>query len=91
MDKQPNAKIILLDILPLVDWKGERVMLINEIIAKYNDNTRIYYLEMCYMFQTSPGVLIEEMYTPDKVHLSLKGYEVWYELMEPLFSKLLVQ
>ena len=40
-------------------------------------------------FQTPTGVEVKELYEKDKCHLNHKGYEVWYETMEPLFVKLL--
>ena len=89
--KQPHAKVLLLGVIPRDGTLEKKVQAINTIIAKYNDDKRVFYLDMSPKFQTSPGVEVKELYTPDKVHLVQKGYEVWYETMEPLFAKLLAE
>jgi len=87
--KLPNAKILLLAILPRVpadlDTKVHRC---NEIIAKNADDMHVFYLDMAPHFETSANVLITGLYIQDGLHLAAKGYEVWYETMEPLFKKL---
>ena len=89
LEKQPEAKILLLGILPLDGEKGEKVEKTNEIIAKYNDDKKVFFLDMSNKFQTSPGEQISELFKDDRCHLNKKGYEVWYETMEPIFAKLL--
>ena len=40
-------------------------------------------------FETSPGNVIKDLYIGDQLHLVAKGYQVWHDVMEPLFEKLL--
>ena len=61
------------------------------MIANYYDNNRVFYLDMTNKFQSPTGVDVKELYKQDKCHLNHKGYEVWYETMEPLFAKLLAE
>ncbi|CAG2181649.1 unnamed protein product, partial [Oppiella nova] len=89
--RQPNAKIILLGIIPRDGKLDEKVHTINAIIGDYKDDKTIFYLDMNSHFETASGVEIPDLYLEDKVHLTLKGYQVWHDVMEPLFSKLLGQ
>ena len=63
----------------------------NAIIANYNDDTRVFFLDMSNTFQTTPGRQIKKLFKYDKCHLTQKGYQLWYETMEPLFAKLLTE
>ncbi len=88
LKRQSNAKVLLLAILPRDGVLEKKVQGINAIISKYEDNKRVFYLDMSSHFQTAPGVEIKDLYV-DTVHLTPKGYEEWHKAMEPLFSKLL--
>ena len=90
LKRQTNAKVLLLGVIPRNgELLEKKVMEINSIIAKYDDQKRVFYLDMSSHFQTAPGVEVADLYVPDKVHLSAKGYQVWHDVMEPLFAKLL--
>jgi len=85
--KMPTAKILLLGIIPRAGTLETKVQAINTLISKYADDKKVFYLDMSPQFQDSPGKEKEGLYT-DTVHLTAKGYEVWYETMEPLLKKL---
>ncbi|KAL1489762.1 hypothetical protein ABEB36_013697 [Hypothenemus hampei] len=87
--KIPNTKILLLGILPRDGaTTEEQVSQVNTLISQFQDNSKIYYLDMSPQFQTSPGVQIPGLYNSDNLHLSASGYQVWYETMKPLFDSL---
>ena len=87
--KMPNAKIILLGILPRTPANLDtKVHKTNSIIAKDADDTTIFYLDMANHFEDSNNVEVLGLYV-EGLHLTAKGYEVWYETMEPLFKKLI--
>ncbi|XP_054157155.1 platelet-activating factor acetylhydrolase IB subunit alpha2-like [Oppia nitens] len=87
--RQVNTKVLLLAIIPRQGRDLElKVQSINTIISKYGDNKRVFYLDMTDHFETDIGVEIADLYS-DTVHLTVKGYQVWHDVMEPLFSKLL--
>ena len=89
LKRQPNSRVILLGVLPRDGQNGLKAMKINTFISKYNDDKRVFYLDMSSHFQTAPGVVITDLYNNDKLHLSTKGYQVWHDVMDPLFQKLL--
>jgi len=85
--KMPDTRILLLGVLPRAGDLETKVQGINNLIAKYNDDKHVFYLDMASHFQDSPGKEKAGLYT-DTVHLTKEGYQVWYETMEPLFKKL---
>ena len=89
--KQPEAKIILLGILPQDRENKKKVQMTNAIIAYFNDDKRVFFLDMSNKFQRSPGYQIEGLFKNDNCHLTKKGYQLWYDTMEPLFAKLLAK
>ena len=87
--KMPNAKILLLGILPRTPANLDtKVHKTNSIIAKDADDTTIFYLDMASHFEDANNVEVPGLYV-EGLHLTAKGYQVWYETMEPLFSKLI--
>ncbi|CAG2177736.1 unnamed protein product [Oppiella nova] len=87
--KLANTKILLLGVLPRDGNSGLKAEETNKIIAKFDDKKRVFFLDMSKEFETEPGKVIPDRYGSDKVHLVLKGYEVWQQTMEPLLKTLL--
>ena len=92
-DKAPRATIILMGILPRNDGAELTAVMpsinkINENIAKFADGKTIRYLNINDKLADKDGKLFEGM-TGDRLHLSLKGYQVWADALKPLFTKLL--
>jgi N-acetylglucosamine-6-sulfatase len=86
--KLPETKILLLAMLPRTPLElDNKVHRSNAIIAKNGDDQHVFYLDMRSSFETAPGVEKPGLYV-EGLHLTAKGYEVWYEAMEPLFKKL---
>jgi lysophospholipase L1-like esterase len=92
-DKAPQATIILMGILPRNDGVEPTAVMrsidkINENIAKFADGKRIRYLNINDKLADKDGKLREGM-TQDRLHLSLKGYQIWADALKPLFTELL--
>lgn len=89
--KAPNATIVLMAIFPRND--NMLVMpIINEInrrISKFNDGKKIRYLNINDKLADNDGRLLEGMTTRDRLHLDLKGYQVWADALKPILTKLL--
>jgi beta-glucosidase len=89
-EKMPNAKIILLGVLPRQGVSQDTsVEHINKAIAKLNDDKVVHYLDMGSHFRASLGNVKSNLYRSDQLHINKDGYALWHELMEKLFSKLL--
>ena len=89
--KAPNAVIILMGILPRNDGGTEIVSTIDKInggISKFADGKRIRYLNVNDKLADRDGRLFEGM-TMDRLHLSVKGSQVWADALKPVFQELL--
>jgi lysophospholipase L1-like esterase len=92
-DKAPKATIILMGILPRNDGAEPTAAIpsinkINERIAQFADGKTVRYLNINDKLADKNGKLLDGM-SPDGMHLSLKGYQVWADALKPLFTELL--
>jgi lysophospholipase L1-like esterase len=92
--KAPSATIVLMGIFPRND--NMSVMpIINEInrrIAKFDgkkSGKKIRYLNINDRLADNDGRLLEGMAIKDGLHLDLKGYQVWADALNPVFTELL--
>jgi lysophospholipase L1-like esterase len=91
--KATKATIIVMGILPRNDSRRAKEVMasidkINEKIAKLADGKSIRYLNINDKLADTNGKLFEGM-TVDRLHLSLKGYQVWADALRPLLTDLL--
>jgi lysophospholipase L1-like esterase len=88
--KAPRATIVLMAILPRND--GERanaaINAVNEQIALLADGKAVRFLNINDQLADAQGKLFEGV-TVDKLHLSLKGYDVWAQNLKPVLKELL--
>jgi lysophospholipase L1-like esterase len=92
-EKAPEATIILMGILPRNDGRNSTAVMasinkINEDIARFADGKKIQYLNINGKLANKDGRLIEGM-TVDRLHLSLKGYQVWADALKPILTEML--
>ena len=92
-EKAPRATIIVMAILPRNDAVPPTVIIpsinrINQNIAKLADGRRVRYLNINDKLADQDGKLFDGM-TVDRLHLSLKGYQVWGDALKPLLEELL--
>jgi len=89
--KAPTATIILMGITPRND-QGMEVMAavdrINASISKFADGKRIRYLNINDKLADQDGKLFDGM-TVDRLHLSVRGYQIWADALKPIFTELL--
>jgi lysophospholipase L1-like esterase len=89
--KAPDAKIVLMGIFPRND-NSEVMPIINKInknIAKFADGKKIRFLNINKKLADKKGNLFDGMTVTDKLHLDVKGYQVWADALKPIFTKLL--
>jgi lysophospholipase L1-like esterase len=92
-EKVPSATIIVMGILPRNDGAESTAVMrstnkINAQIAKLADGKTIRYLNINDKLAANDGKLFEGM-TTDRLHLSVKGYQVWADALKPLLTELL--
>lgn len=89
--KAPRATIILMGILPRND-RGIAIIStinrINENISKFADGKKVRFLNINDRLADKDGKLLEGM-TVDRLHLSVKGYQVWADALKPVFTEIL--
>jgi len=89
--QQPQAKILLLAILPRgakPDATREKLNATNQLLAKFDGQNGITFLDVGGRFLQPDGSLPREL-MGDYLHPSAKGYEIWAEAMEPTLKRLL--
>jgi lysophospholipase L1-like esterase len=88
--KAPAATIVLTAIFPRNDNPAVMPTIgrINENLVKLADGKVVRFLDVNPKLADANGVLFEGM-TVDKLHPSLKGYEVWAEGLRPILTELL--
>ncbi len=88
--KAPSAKIVLMAIFPRNDSPaaGPTIDRINENIARLADGNVVRFLNINGELADRNGILFEGM-TVDKLHPSLKGYQVWADSLKPILTELL--
>ena len=89
--KLPQTKVLLLAIFP----RGQKPNPLREKNAKASqlasevaDGEMVYYLDIGDKFLEPDGSIRKEI-MPDYLHLSLKGYRIWAEAIEPMVAKLM--
>jgi len=93
-EKAPEATIVLTGIFPRNDNAGNPTGVmpvidrINENLARFADGKKIRYLNINDKLADKDGRLHDGM-TADKLHLTLKGYQIWADALRPVFTELL--
>ena len=93
-EKAPEATIILTGIFPRNDNADNPLGVmpvidkINENLARFADGKKVRYLSINDKLADKDGRLLDGM-TADKLHPTLKGYQVWADGLKPIFTELL--
>ncbi|MGA2260680.1 MAG: GDSL-type esterase/lipase family protein, partial [Acidobacteriota bacterium] len=90
--KAPSATVIVMGIFPRNDNMAvmPTINRINRNLAKLADGKRIWYLNINRKLADRDGKLLDGMMNAqDKLHPTLKGYQVWADALKPIFTKLL--
>jgi putative membrane-bound dehydrogenase-like protein len=89
-EKAPDAVIILMGITPRNDNPAAMATInkVDERLARFADGKKVRYLNINDKLADREGKLLEGV-SPDRLHLSAKGYQVWADALKPLLTKLL--
>jgi lysophospholipase L1-like esterase len=89
--KAPDATIIVTGIFPRNDNMAALPVItrINENLSKLADGKRIRYLNINDELADSDGRLFDGMMNADRLHPSIKGYQVWADALKPILHELL--
>ena len=88
--KAPNATIILTGIFPRNDNPAvmPEIDRINANLARFADGKTIRYINVNDKLADRNGTLFDGMMV-DKLHPTLKGYQIWADALKPLLTELL--
>ena len=90
--KLPATKILIMGILPRgPDPKTplrDKITAVNDIVKKLADNKTVGYLDIGPQLLDKDGKLSGDV-SPDSLHLSEKGYQIWAETMDPMLCKMM--
>ena len=90
-EKLPDARVLLLAVFPRGESNSrERTAIagINEIIRTLDDGDRTRYLDLSKIFLDASGEIPADI-MPDKLHLSVKGYDLWHAAMQPTLDEMM--
>jgi lysophospholipase L1-like esterase len=90
--KAPDAVIVVTGIFPRNDDMAVMPAIdkINENLARLADGKRIRYLNVNGKLADRDGKLFDGMMNAgDKLHPTIKGYQVWADALNPIFTELL--
>jgi lysophospholipase L1-like esterase len=88
--KAPGAVILLTAIFPRNDNMAVMPVIdkVNANLAKLADGVKIRYLNINDKLANADGMLFEGMMNArDKLHPTVKGYQVWADALRPIFSQ----
>lgn len=89
--KAPNARVVLMGILPRNDGRNGTAMMptinrINSRLAQFADGQRVRYVNLNDRLADPEGKLLAGV-TVDGLHLSVKGYQIWADALKPIFTE----
>lgn len=88
----PNAKILLLGLFPRSvpgDPVRDKLAEVNRIIARLDDQKRVFYMDIGAAFLDDKGYFLPEVFRADNLHPMAKGYEIWGNAVRAKLMELL--
>ncbi len=89
--KAPEATIILMGIFPRNDNMAVMPMIdkINSHLSGLADGREVRYLNINDRLADDRGVLYDGVMNADRLHPTIKGYQLWADALKPIFTELL--
>ncbi len=90
-EKAPAATIIVMGIFPRNDNMAFMPVIdkINRSLSEMADGKRIRYLNINDKLTDSKGRLRDGMFNADKLHPTVRTYQIWADALKPIFTELL--
>lgn len=89
-EKAPDAVVILMGVTPRNDNLRAKAVIekVNAGLERMADGKKVRYLSINDKLADKDGKLLDGM-SPDRLHLSAKGYQVWADALKPVLKELL--
>jgi len=91
-ERLPKAKVILLAIFPRDGKESPRrraVRDVNNLIRGLDDGDKTRFLDIGESFLDADGNIPSDIMA-DQLHLTAKGYEIWFEKITPLLNEIIL-
>jgi len=89
--KAPHATIVLVGLFPRGDEAAEPKMAainaINAELARWADGKQLRYLNLNDQLTDASGQIRPEMFNPDRLHPTVKAYQIWADRLKPIFAE----
>jgi lysophospholipase L1-like esterase len=88
----PDAKILLLGIFPRSvpgDPVREKIAEINKIIARLDDQRRVFFMDIGAKFLDEKGYFLPGAFRTDNLHPMARGYDIWGEAVQAKLAELM--
>lgn len=87
--KAPDAVVILMSVTPRNDNPRAKSVIdkVNAELERLADGKKVRYLNINDKLADTDGKLLDGM-SPDRLHLSAKGYQVWADALKPVLTEL---
>jgi len=90
-EKAPNATVILTAMFPRNDNPAviPTINQVNANLARFADGQKIRFLDLNDKLADKEGTLFPGMMNPDKLHPTVRAYQIWADALKPIFVELL--
>jgi len=88
----PNAKILLLAVFPRGvpgDSVRDKIVEINRIIAKLDDQRHVFYMDIGAKFLDEKGYFLPDTFRNDNLHPQASGYDIWGAAVKDKLAELM--
>ncbi|MEO7190234.1 MAG: GDSL-type esterase/lipase family protein [Vicinamibacterales bacterium] len=87
LEKAPAATLVLTAIFPRNDNIAlmSGIARINESLSRLADGRRVRFLNINDRLADQTGRLFPEMFNPDRLHPTVKAYQIWADALKPIF------
>jgi lysophospholipase L1-like esterase len=88
----PNAKILLLAVFPRGlpgDSVRDKIVEINRIIAKLDDQRHVFYMDIGAKFLDEKGYFLPDTFRNDNLHPQAAGYDIWGAAVKDKLAELM--
>lgn len=86
----PESKVVLFSIFPrAAGAEYDTVLAVNKRLTELADNQTVFHVDINDQFLNPDGSPKAELYYKDLLHLSDKGYHLWWSQLEPIVSLVL--
>jgi lysophospholipase L1-like esterase len=86
----PETKLFFIAIKPSIKrWHyWPKMQQANSMIENYiNQNEKFYFVDVASKMLDNKGVVLQDIFVADDLHLNEKGYQIWEDVLKPYLEK----